>query len=219
MDAVRTLASITKAAIDAFSDQRDATSQSDAHPRAWASGRPDAAGLAAAIKFSAQSSRALIDEIERQARDQRAQLQTSAFRLDDAIVADAYSFEREFFGFASGVRDGVMILSPAWEPPVMPWLCHRLQDFLSFDIATFRVTGSGLAHVISAPLLIRNRVLTAFLSARAARELVPAAQLLLLRNTRAARLKQRACVLAQPRSRIAQLSAELAETLALQPLA
>jgi len=208
---VRTLASIAKAAIDAFADRRD--------PSSWtgvAAGASDRTLNAPLTKLAEETSQSLIADVEKRAQDHRAQLQTAGFRLDDAVVANAYSFEHHLLGVATGIRDGVMVMSAAWEPRVLPWLCHRLQDFLPFDLAIFRVTGPGMARVVSTPLLIRNRVMTAMMSAYITRAPVPAGDMLLLRNTRAARIKQRACILTQPGSRIAQLSARLDETLATQ---
>jgi hypothetical protein len=168
---VRTLASIAKAAIDAFSDQRNGSWPADAQGEAL--GRVAAPGLASPIRFSEQTSRSLIAEIEVKAHYDRAPVQRTAIRLDGAVVANAYSFERRLLGLASGIHDGAIVLSPMWEPQLMPWLCHRLHDFAAFDLATFRIAGPGMAHVAPNPMTTRNRVMTAIMSARKIQEVMP----------------------------------------------
>jgi hypothetical protein len=168
---VRTLASIAKAAVDAFSDQRDGFSLAGAlaetHDRAGSvqDARP--------LKFLEQTSRSLIAEIEVKAHYDRATLQTMALRLDGAVVANAFSFERRLLGLGTGIHDGAIVVSTMWEPRLMPWLCHRLQDFSAFEMATFRIVGPGMAHAALDPMVIRNRVMTAIMSARKMQEVMP----------------------------------------------
>jgi hypothetical protein len=168
---VRTLASIAKAAIDAFSDQRDGFSLAGALGETR--DRASTAGVAQPIRYSAETSRSLIAEIEVKAHYDQAPLQTTALRLDGAVVANAYSFERRLLGLATGIHDGAIVLSTTWEPQVMPWLCHRLQDFAAFDLATFRIAGPGMAHAAPNPMTIRNRVMTAIMSPRRMQEVMP----------------------------------------------
>lgn len=168
---MRTLASIAKAAIDAFSDQRDGFSLAGALGETR--DRASAAGFARPVRYSEQTSRSLIAEIEVKAHYEHAPLQMTALRLDGAVVAHACSFERRLLGLATGIHDGAIVLSAMWEPQLMPWLCHRLQDFAAFDLATFRIAGPGMAHAAPNPMIIRNRGMTAIMSARKMQEVMP----------------------------------------------
>ncbi len=168
---MRTLASIAKAAVDAFSDQRDGFSLAGA--LANTRDRAGAVALAPPIKLLEQTSRSLIAEIEVKAHFHGAPVQTRTLHLDGTAVAHIHSFERQLLGFATGIHDGVIILSTLWEPELMPWLCHRLQDFAALDLATFRIAGPGLGHAAVNPLVIRNRTIAALMSARHVQEVMP----------------------------------------------
>jgi hypothetical protein len=88
------------------------------------------------------------------------------------VVAHAYSFQRRLLGLPTRIREGVILLSAAWEMELMPWLCHRLQDFSAFDLASFRVAGFSLPQSVPTQLTIRNRVMTAVMQARNAQEVM-----------------------------------------------
>ena len=168
---MRTLASIAKAAIDAFSDQHDGFALAGA--LANKRDRASAIGLAPPLALIEQTSRSLLAEIEVKANYHGAPIQRIALRLDGAVVAEIYGFERRLLGLATGIHDGVIVLSTSWQPELIPWLCHRLQDFAALDLATFRVTGPGMAHAASDPRIIRNRTMTALMSARHVQEVMP----------------------------------------------
>lgn len=167
---MRTLASIAKAATDAFSDPRDGSLLPGAEAEPY--DRSAATEFAQSIGCLEQTNRSLLADIEVKAHHHRARLQATTLRLDGAVVANAYSFERRLLGLPTGIRDGVILLSAAWEPQLMPWLCHRLQDFAAFDLATFRVAGLGLAQFVPTQLTLRNRVMTAIMRARNAQEVM-----------------------------------------------
>jgi len=168
---VRTLASIAKAAIDAFSDEGDRFSLAGA--LGDSRDRAAAAGVAQPLRYGEQTCRSLVAEIEVKAHFDRAPLHKAEFRLDGAVVAEICSFERRLFGVATGIHDGAILLSETWEPRLMPWLCHRLQDAAPFDLATFRLAGPGMAQAAPNPMVIRNRTMTAIMSARKMQEVMP----------------------------------------------
>jgi len=168
--AVRTLASIAKAAIEAFSDRRGGSWTSSAraptHPRDGDEAQP------LPVQHWEQTARSLIAEIALKAHHHRAELRRMTFPLDGAVVATAYRFERRLLGRATGFHDGMIVLSAAWEPPLLPWLCHRLRDFATGDLATFRVVGRGLGAARPAQTVC-NRVMTAIMSGRMVQEVMP----------------------------------------------
>ena len=167
---MRTLASIAKAAIEAFSDRRGGSWISSASgptdPR-----NGEAQPLPA--QHWEQTTRSLIAEAELKAHHHRAELKRMTLPLDGAVVATAYRFERRLLGWASGFHDGVIVLSTAWDPSLLPWLCHRIRDFAVCDLATFRVVGPGLATPARPAQMVCNRVMTAIMSGRVVQEVMP----------------------------------------------
>ncbi len=167
---MRTLASIAKAATDAFSYPQDRSVLTGIEAEPY--DRTVATGFSRSISVAEQTNRSLLADIEVKAHYHHASLQATMLRLDGTVVANAYSFERRLLGLATGIREGVVLLSAAWQAHLVPWLCHRLQDFAAFDLATFRVAGFGLAQSVPTRLTIRNRVMTAVMQARNAQEVM-----------------------------------------------
>lgn len=124
-------------------------------------------------KFSEHTSRSLVADVEARAQYFGVSVQTTPLRLDGAVVATAYTFERPLFGFATGIHDGVVVLSAMWEPHLTPWLSHRLHDFVPFDLATFSAAGPGAAGFSPDRLAIRNRSLTGTIQASDVQEVMP----------------------------------------------
>jgi hypothetical protein len=167
---MRTLASITKAATDAFAYSSDASALTGGGAEPYDRIVPN--GLARGISVAKQTNRSLFADIEVKANFHHAPLRATMLQLDGTVVANAYSFQRRLLGLPTGIREGVILLSAAWEPRLMPWLCHRLQDFTTFDLASFRVAGFGLAQAVPTQLTLRNRVMTAIMRARNAQEVM-----------------------------------------------
>lgn len=167
---MRTLASIAKAATDAFSDHRSGS---------FLTGAGAASQERARVtdprppRFLEPTGRSLVAEIEVKAHHAGAAVQATPLQLDGAVVANAYSFERRLLGFGTGIQDGAIVLATSWTAELMPWLCHRLQDFVAFDLATFRVVGPGMASAALDPAIVRNRAMTAIVSARNVQEVMP----------------------------------------------
>jgi len=168
---VRNLASIAKAAIEAFSDRRGGSWISGASGPTGPRDRDEAQPLP--VQHWEQTARSLIAEAELKAHHHRAELKRTTFPLDGAALATAYRFERRLLGWATGFHDGVIVLSSAWEPSLLPWLCHRIRDFASCDLATFRVVGPGLAAPARPAQMVCNRVMTAIMSGRVVQEVMP----------------------------------------------
>ena len=134
--------------------------------------RLPAFGVPASVALTEKTIRSLLAEIEIKAHADEAPLKTTPCRLDGVEVATAYSFERKLGGVATGIHDGMVVLSPAWERHLTPWLCHRLQDLIGFELATLRIPGVKMPPAAPDRFKLRNRSLTAVMRADRAQEVM-----------------------------------------------
>lgn len=130
-------------------------------------------GLDPIATSSYPTSRSLLADVEIKAHCYRAPLQAIDLHLNGAALATAYCFERRLGELTTGIHDGIVVLSSQWEPHLFSWLCHRLQDLIGCDIATFRVIGEGIpAFSFDAPA-VRNRSMMAATDACVLQEVLP----------------------------------------------
>lgn len=137
--------------------------------------RAQVPGLDPLAASSQPTIRSLIVDIELKAHRAGAEMQHLSLPLNGATVAQGYCFERRFAGMATGVREGVVVLSPSWEPELLPWLCHRLQDFIASDLATLRLVQEGRPRFGAEPSFVANRRVVAMMRSRPVQEVLPLA--------------------------------------------
>jgi hypothetical protein len=135
--------------------------------------RSQLSGLDPLAPSSEATIRSLIADIEIKAYIAGSPLQVLPLQMNGGTVATVYSFERRLGRFRTGIWDGVVVLSPAWERGLTPWLCHRLQDFVASDLATFRIVEKGAAPAAFEHATIRNRSMLAATSGHGFQEVLP----------------------------------------------
>jgi hypothetical protein len=135
--------------------------------------RTQLSGLDRLAPSSSPTIRSLIADIEIKAHHNRAPLQMIPLHLNGAVIGRTYCFERRLGGIRTGICDGVVVLAASWEPALIPWLCHRLQDFAASDLATFRIVEETVSTVALEEFAIRNRSMIAAVRGQGFQELLP----------------------------------------------
>lgn len=135
--------------------------------------RSEVSGLDRLAASSGATIRSLIADVEIKAHGNGAPLQIIPLRLNGVIAAKIYCFERRLGGLRTGLHDGVVILSSPWQSGLMPWLCHRLQDFVASDLATFRIIADEATPIALEEVVIRNRNMMASTNDFAFQEILP----------------------------------------------
>ncbi len=119
--------------------------------------------------------RSLIADLEIKAHINQSPLQVLPLQLNGRVVARAYCFERRLAGIRTGIYDGVVVLAASWEQGLTSWLCHRLQDFASSDLASFRIVEETVSPFVVESSVFRNRSMLAATSGSGFQEVLPLA--------------------------------------------
>ena len=166
---MRELAKIAKAAVNAASSQ---SVRSTLVPPLRYS-RAEVRGIDPIAASYLPTSLSLIADLEVEARRREVPLKITPLQLNGATVATVYCIERRFGGVPTWLHHGVVVLAARWEPGLLSWLCHRLQDFAVSDVATYGIIGPGMAQLGEERAIVSNRSVAAVIVPRNFQEVLP----------------------------------------------